>query len=345
MKRLLLAAVLLLAPVAAFAQAMDRDMLLTADGTLYTVEAVTLGADSSNASPTKYLRVTTQNGDAVSTDVIRETKQNGINTRPSLAYDAQSKTLFIFWLHMPTAMSSEIVVATLRDGSVAPAVVLDDAAYHFRSNLSIGITRRVAAVQPDGSLADIPALLVHAVWWEETGSGGEARYALMSIEKGKLSLVDNVSVPLNLYIANDGIVAPVGDKFNREILKHPAVIDNGTQDSVDVVFANSATNTFHRVELKPRVDARVRIPVGAKPVHPKIDAPGNFDQAWSGPITTVTSSHGATLLLANTGKDAVNYIMYANGQWSSVKSIATSSTLSPETAMTALVKMVNTAAE
>lgn len=347
MKRFLLAAVLLLAPVAAFAQALDRDVLLTTDGTLYTAEAVTLGSDSSNVAPTKYLRVITQRGDTVvSRDVIAETKQNGINTRPSLAYDAQSKTLFVFWIHMPTGMTSEVVVATLRDGKMQPAVIIDDGSYHFRSNLSIGITRRLAQMQQDGSSQEVSALVVHAVWWEDSGMGGEARYALMSVDKGQLALAENSSVPLKLYLPVDNEVAPVGEKFNREILKHPAVIDNGTQDSIDVVFGDSSSNSFHRITLRPHADARIRIPIGAKPVHGKIDAPGDFSANWTGPIVTMTANRApGTLLLANTGKDTVNYILYSNGQWSNAKSVAIGSSLSADGAMGALAKMLNNAAE
>jgi hypothetical protein len=345
MKRLLLAAVLMLASTAALAQAADRDVLLTSDGTLYTVESITVGDNSSNSAPTKYLQVTAQNGTAVTRDAIAETKQNGINTRPSLAYDAQSKTLFVFWIHMPTAMSSEIAVATIRDGKIQPAVTVDESSYHFRSNLSIGITRRVAQIQQDGSYLDVPALLVHAVWWEETGAGGEARYALMSIEKGQLSLVDGTSVPLKLYVPVDNDVAPVSDKFNREILKHPAVLDNGTQDSVDVVFGDNRSNMFRRVTLQPHADARVRIPVGAKP-NPKIFALADFSANWTGPIVTMISpTDPGTLLLANAGKDAVSYILFAHGQWSGVKSVPTGSNLSTEAAMAALSKMVPSASE
>jgi hypothetical protein len=334
---------LVLAPIAAFAQALDRDVLLAPTGTLFTAEAVTVGADSWNAAPSKYLRVTSQNGDTTTQTIIAETKQNGINTRPSLAYDSQTNTLFIFWIHMPTAMTSDIVVAALRDGKMTPAVVIDDSGYHYRSNLSLGITRRLAQTRADGSSVDISALLVHAVWWEETGAGGEARYALMSIDKGRLDLVDSSSVPLNLYVPADNEVSPVNENFNREVLKHPAVLDNGSDDSIDVVFGNEHTNIINRVTLKPHADARVRIPIGAKP-HEPISAPRAFTASWNGPVTTMSSRNGSTLVLANTGKDAVNYIMYSNGQWSDVKSISTGS-ISSDAAMTALAKMVNTASE
>jgi hypothetical protein len=344
MKRFLLAAVLLVAPIAAFAQALDRDVLLAPNGTLFAAEAVTVGADSWGAAPSKYLRITSQNGDTTTQTIVAETKQNGINTRPSLAYDSQTNTLFIFWIHMPTAMTSDIVVAALRDGKMTPAVVIDDSGYHYRSNLSLGITRRVAQTQQDGSSVDVAALLVHAVWWEETGSGGEARYALMSIDKGRLDLVDSTSVPLNLYVPADNEIAPVKEKFNREILKHPAVLDNGSDDSVDVVFGNTSTNIFNRVTLKPHAEARIRIPIGAKP-GPRLSAPEAFTAQWTGPVNTMSSRNGSTLVFANTGKDAVNYIMFSNGQWSDVKSISTGAAISTDAAMTALAKMVNIASE
>ena len=47
------------------------------------------------------------------------------------------------------------------------------------------------------------------------------------------------------------------------------------------------------------------------------------------------------MLLYNTTNDAVSYIMYSGGNWSSVKSVALSDKLSADAAVAALIKMMS----
>jgi hypothetical protein len=67
----------------------------------------------------------------------------------------------------------------------------------------------------------------------------------------------------------------------------------------------------------------------------------SFAVDWSGRISTITGSHDDSLLLYNTTKDAVSYIMYSRGTWSTVKTLVLSDKLTADGAVVALTRMMN----
>src|SRR5258708_656189 len=116
MKRLLLGFVLLLASTAALAEA--RQVLLTPDGALYTVDVL---STETSAGTVLSLPVTIKQGKAVTTTVVPESLI-GVNTEPALAYDAGSQTLFVFWLHQsPSSSANNLNLASYHDGQWQPA--------------------------------------------------------------------------------------------------------------------------------------------------------------------------------------------------------------------------------
>jgi hypothetical protein len=336
MKRLLFLLALVLVPTALFAQA-DRDLLLTPDGTLYTIESE-VNDGSAPAEVNQFLRLTIQRGTEITYSIVPESLSAGMHWRPALAYDPDSRTLFVFWLKMPNGMSSELLLAAYSNGRWQKAVSIDNHAYHLRFNLRIGITRRVAQLQRDGSYSDVAALLVHAVWWEQTGAGEQARYALMVVENGtvpsfELHDLSEFAAPL-LDTFN------VDPNFNSEILKHPALLDAASHDSIDVLFGDTRTNSFNRVNLRPIADGRIHIPIGHGGGH--FGAPKSFSADWSGRVSTISSGHdGSNLILYNATKDSVSYLLYSNGVWSGLKSLPLTDKLTAEGAVSALTRMLN----
>ena len=340
MKRFLLAVALVLLPVALFAQTADRDVLLASNGTLYMIESVQADDVDLSTMSSQYLSLTIQNGDHVTRTVVPESMLPGTHTRPALAYDADTDSLFVFWQKQPNAMSSELLFASYHDGQWQPATSIDDAPFHYRFNLRIDTSRRVSQLQKDGTYADVPALLVHAVWWEESPGKGElARYALLTVENGAVTSIDLHD--LNEFTAGDTASYNVGSNFNADILKHPAIVDTASPDSVDVVFGDTTTNAFHRVTLKPVAEVRIRIPVGRDGGH-HLPAPGSFAASWSGHVGTISSGHDTDhIALYNVGKSSISYIVYADGKWSDVKTVPTSDRLSPDAAVAVLTRMIN----
>ena len=339
MKRLVLALIFAIVPTALLAQVADRDVLLTPDGTLYMIES-TDNDGTQPAAVQSFLTLTIQRGNQRMTTNVPESLSGGMHWRPALTYDNDSKTLFVFWLKMPNAFPGELLLASYADGHWQPAVSIDNQSYHLRYNLRIAVTTRISQLQNNGSYADVAALLVHAVWWEETGYGEAARYGLFSVDKGKISFVElhdlsdfTGSVPM--------FPTDVDPKFNPEILKHPALIDNGSTNSIDVIFGDKNYAVFNRVTLKPIADGRIHIPIGAHPGGPRIMAPKSFTDPWTGRISTIVSPHSGSLLLYNTAKDSVSYVMFSSGSWSSVKTVALSDKLSAEAAVAALSRMMS----
>lgn len=337
MKRILILIALALMPCALFAQA-DRDVLVTADGTLYTIESVA-NDGSAPLEVNHFLRLTVQRAGATTDTVVPESLTAGMHWRPALAYDVGSGTLFVFWLKMPNGMSSELLIASYANGRWQKAVSIDNQPYHLRYNLQIGITRRLAQLQQDGSYFDAPALLVHAVWWEETGAGQEARYALLAVDRGNISPVELHD--LTDFALPQDMVFRVNANFNPEILKHPALIDTASPDSIDVLFGDVQTNAFNRVTLRPVADGRIHIPIGVRGGG-RFGPPMSFSADWHGRISTISSGRdGNKLVLYNATLDAISYVTFSNGQWSAVKALPVSEKLTADAAVSALTRMVN----
>ena len=143
MKRFLFLFLLVLISTAASAGTIDRDVLVTSDGTVYSIVSEPIGEGAMSST----LLLTVQRGASVTRGVVPETLNSGINWRPALAYDADSKTLLLVWLRAPNAMSSEILVSSYRNGKWEPAVSIDSKPYLIRYNLSVGITRRISQLQ------------------------------------------------------------------------------------------------------------------------------------------------------------------------------------------------------
>ena len=338
MKRLLIAFAFALLPTALFAQA-DRDVLVTSGGTLYTAETEVVPGDSEMR---RQVTLTIQDGGKPVRTVVPDSLTAGVNAAPSLAYDAESGTLFVFYLKMPNLMSSELLLAAYRDGKWDPAISIDNKPFDIRSSLRIAVKRKVAQLQHDGTYAALSALIVHAAWWEQTGDGESARYALVSISKGNVSSIELHD--LNEFMASDATTFPVSPDFNRELLKHPAILDTASVDSVDVVFGDLHTNSFNRVTLRPIADGRIHIPIGVGTGGGgggvRFGAPVSFSADWNGRISTISS--GSNLIFCNEMKDSVRYLLYSNSVWSSLKALPLNDKLTAEGAISALTRMANT---
>lgn len=341
MKRLLIAFAFLLIPAALLAQVVDGDRLLTPGGTLYTVESI----DNSGAAPAdvgRYLQLTIQSGDQKPQSVIVPASLTaGAHWRPALAFDNDSQTLFVFWLKMPNAMSSELLLSSYSNGQWGPVISIDNQSYRLRFNLRVTTTRRVSTLQKDGTYADAPTLLVHVVWWEQTGYGETARYAMIPVAGGtpqtpEIHDLNDFAISFPMFPTQGG------PDFNAEILRHPAFVDNGTQDSIDVIFGDTYYDFFNRVTLKPVADGRIHIPIGAHPGGPRIGAPLAFAESWSGPISIITSPHdNGALLLYSTTANAVHYIAFTGGTWSTPKTLQLNDKLTADAAVVALARMVS----
>jgi len=337
MKRLLLLFVLLFAVPAALAQS-KGNVLLTDDGVVYaaTAERSHEHPDVA-ASSSSYVVLTVREGDASPRRIIvPATLTDGWNSEPALAYDNESGTLYVFWQYSVNAMSSELRFVSLdRDGNWSLPNTFESASYHIRRNLRIALTHVAGEQDETGKVTSLPEINVHATWWESSAGGELARYAMLTLHHGEVAIqVRDLS---EFLCTGSAFAYDVGESFNRELFRHPAIFDSPASDSVDVVFGDVQSNSFHRVTLTPIGNARVRIPVGR---HDRtFGPPTSFASSVNGSIEAI-SPHPDRLLFFFEQDGAMRYIVYRNNEWSAVRTIRLDEGMSREMAVTAMRGLV-----
>jgi hypothetical protein len=328
MKRILFSVAIVLLAVSAFAGAADRDrdVLITSDGTVFSIAAV-----PSEDGSTSSLVLTTLSGGKTTQSTIPESLV-GTNGLPNLGYDATTKTLFVVWMRVPNAKTSELLVTnynpTLDRWDTASVI---DSGPVQRSNVTIRFTRQVSMLRGDGTYADTPALILNAAWWQKAPWGESPYYAVMPLSGGFLA--DPDVHDLTEFLANRDSAQPVTSDFMR----HVALLDGPTADSVDAVFSDSRTNSFYRMTFRPIADVRIHITVGAKGPHMGGPRAASFD--WSGRTGTISSGDGNTVIFTNTTDKKVSWVTWRNGDWLAEQELPLSDQLSASAAISALAKM------
>lgn len=336
MKRILIAALaLIFVPLAAAAPAADSAVLLTPQGTLYTITGRSPEEmPQFNSSSRQFLLMTVDNGSTAITTPVPDSLTGGYNGRPAVAYDADSDTLFVFWERSPNPMLRELLLASYHKGKWSSAISMDDKPFRVRYNIGVAVTRTFEEIGKDNETRTLPGLTVHTIWWEDTGAREEARYAMMTVENGNVTAVQTRSL-------SDFVTATRADAvdadFDREILRHPMLIESPSRSTVDVLFGDVVTSALHRITLKPVSDGRVRIPIGVREgryAAPRVNLNSSTE------VSAVASESGA-LAIHFTSPDALKYTVFEKGRWSQVRSIRFSSTVNTGVAVDALRRMLD----
>jgi len=334
MKKLLLALVVLLA--AATAALGEPEMLLTPGGTLYTIESVKAEDHPEISSPAaRFLMFRMHQGDVVHEGVVPATMVSGTHTEPAIAYDSESKRLFVFWRYSRTLAESELLFSSLdENGEWSDPSGVDKAALRYRENFRIGITRKTEVLDEDGTRTIVPETNVHAIWWD-SGDYEAARYAMLTIQNG---VVTSTFVSYLSELESPGTeMFPVGDDPAPEILKTTAVIESPGRETVELVYGDLLSNSFHRIRLKPVLNVRIRIPVGVRESaipSPKFNA-NSDEQAFSLP------GNGDHFVVGAIGEESLRYMTFDGESWSEARSLRLGSNLTKSGAMTAIHRMVD----
>jgi hypothetical protein len=338
MKRFLFAAVLLILALPLCAQVSDRAMTLAPNGTLYTVESFANTKPSNEILSARYLTLTIQNGsDIIKTDVPA-TLTGGSHFQPEIAIDADSNTILIFWLHSANVSvpDSELEFCTYENGRWNDPVLVDDTPYHVRTNLRLGVTRKLQSTDDSGNPKLIDGLTVHAVWWDASVTGGEtARYAMLSVEGGIVT--STYRRDLLDFVNRAYLRGSIPDPDNIEVLRHPIVYESPEHDTVDILFGDLSMNLFHRITLKPVADTRVRIPIGIREA--SYPTPLHRMTSQSARLSAISTSPDR-LALYYSDKDAVRYLRFERGVWGS-NSVELNKEVSADAAIAALRKLVS----
>jgi len=335
-KRLVILLVALV-PLAAFGAAVDRDIVLTDDGTLYTVESTYANdVPGLHAASERVLTLTVQRGANTSTSVIPATVSGGWHVYPALAYDSQSKTLFVFWEAAHNNFtSSDLFVCAYQNGTWDKATSLDSTQWAVRQNFHIAITRSTEQLNADGTSTQLPEINVHAVWWEDNGAAEWARYAMITVEKGAVTEIHVQD--LSDFATAAANAQPRGD-VSRELLRHPAVVETRNHDSVDVLFGDMNALSIRRTNIHSTIQGgRLRVPVGR--AGSMIPGPG-ANVLSTGPVETIVSGDNVAFYYDGQKPNTIDYLMYTAGMWSPVRTLALSDKLTHDSAVGALQKLI-----
>jgi hypothetical protein len=337
---------LLLLPVLASAQ-MDRDLLLTPDGTMFTVEREWSSAATaeSESSATSYLVLTTRRGENIERQVIPATRATGAHINPALAYDSESQMLFVLWERSLSLTHRELLFCTLNnEGTWSTPVAFAGGGNAYRTNLRIAVTRKVDLVPVDNDPSVVPGISVHAVWWEQDRYQGDesAQYALFSVYNGEVTGIETRRLTNLLTNLEKRDPQPQPESFDEEVLRHPALFSLPTSDAVDVVFGDTATSGFHRVRIRPGKkysEARVHIPLGKG--ESNFPSPGFAHANSTARVGAINGDPDRLAFFVRDDAQTVRYVTYKDAQWSNMQSIRLDEQVSAEAAIDAIRRLLN----
>ena len=337
MKKLFLIIALLLLPL--FAAAEENETLLTSDGKLFVIRPATPEEKPDvETKATQYLVLSTRRGSESPQEmIVPATNTKGAHSNAAMAYDAESKTLFVFWLHDTHASSgqSQLLFASVDDSGVWSDATAFGAVFNVRENLRIGVTRRVLDVE---HLRLALGLTVHATWWEFDSQKGEwaAQYALLAIENGQVAEIDL----FDLSTLVTGAKAETTDAENPA-MRNPLMFPSPNHDSMYVLFGDVATNqlTLGRIfpTKPPKTDGRLRVPVGRR--EGGFAAPG-FGLVQNSRMSGIYGDVDRMALYGRDG-DELRYVVLRDGAWGQSRSIALDSQITASAAVEAIRKLLN----
>jgi hypothetical protein len=336
MIRKLVVLIALLLPTIVVAAPADRDILLTPRGVLYTIDSLAPQAIEVDSPSTRVLQLTARDGANVSKYLVPSTLTGAAHVKPTLAYDLESNTLFVFWQKSPNALSSELLFASFHDGVWSEATSIDRSSYNIRFNLKIASTPYATYLPEEGAQERRKALSIHAIWWEQTGYGEEARYAMLSLDKGKVTRIDLRRLIDYTSGNRTEIPAEVDEDFDRSFFRNPAIFQSSENDRVDVVFADWERNRLHRISIRPIISYGViRVPDGVW--RGEIGAPRG--PVAFGNVSAILGTSDDSVTFYSESDTEVRYLIHKDGAWSPVRSLPLSSELTSSAAIGALKRL------
>jgi hypothetical protein len=344
MRKLLLTLILILVAAGAQAQLRVSDVLLTDEGTLFTIDRVTKSdLELETGTPlettsTSVLRLRVQHADSTETIIVPGSLNGGSHIEPTLAWDDADHRLYIFWQRMPGIGSSELLFASYKDGVWSGVETFDGGNWRTRFNLKVTLTRYAETRMEDGSTTMHPALIAHAIWWEQWGDHESARYAMLELERGNVRSVKTYD--LAEFQTHFGAPYQLPADYDKSVFRTAFIFDMPDADSVDVMFANWYTNHYQLVNIRPVLDDKngvLHIPIGVtrdefEPTPIRMPDTNSALKA----IRPNTAT-GTVVMYSHSG-DTLSYAEVRKGNWSSAGEIKLNDTTTLETALEALRK-------
>jgi hypothetical protein len=333
MKKLLVVLALVAMPITAAAEI--SDILLSSTGKLYTISSEAPGAGSKSEASLQ-LVLTERHGETTVSEVVPASTVRGTHMNGLLGYDAESGTLFVFWIQHFGYLYNQLLFSTRDSAGNWSEATSFGSPYNDRQNLRIAVTRKVA--DSDGGDPAV-GLTVHATWWEfDTRTGREsAQYRMLPIQDGRV--VDAFEVNLDEFLSPDAST-PSLVEADTTVLKHPLLSSSSQQDSVLLVFGNARSGNFSQVRITPtrgiKAQGRIRIPVGKRETG--FRAP-QFPIAPTARLEGIFGDHGRTALYT-VSDGMLRYVTLNAEGWSEPQTIALDEQITSGTAVSALRRMV-----
>ncbi|MGN6186728.1 MAG: hypothetical protein ACTHQM_24090 [Thermoanaerobaculia bacterium] len=334
MKKLLLFVALLSLPVIASA----GDTLLTPTGTLFTIDTeVTSGPVDITTVADSHLFLTLRQGTETKKEMIPATLVDGSHTDATMAYDADSGMLFVFWIHSKSITGSELLFAS-RDanGAWSEPTQFGGRVFDLRKNLRIAVTRKY---YDEDEKVLRSGISVHAAWWEWDTHLGEwfAQYQMLTIVNG---VVAEAPAALDLREIARADMEPATETVTSDALSQPLLFTSPKQDSVLVVFGDEKTQKIHEVRVNPfkaKAEGRLRVPVGRR------EGASTTPTLVVAPQGRMEGLYGDNDRMAffTTDKDALRYVVMKDGAWSESQQITLDSQITAGAAVDALRRLVS----
>lgn len=306
------ALVALLAAPALFA----ADTALTAGGALYVVEPD--GAPNAIALSRRV-------GKTKETLIVPASTDKAVERSVQLEYDRVHDRLFVLW-NRETDDDSQILLSSLdADGKWSEARVIARAdGSEQLGNLRVALTRAKAD--------DVEYTLLHAAWWRKSNDY-VAEYALIAFEGGEhvstdLSDLEKLAA-VTAQLSSAAEIEPLGKAL------YPPLAMAALPDGIDVVFGASRSTKLTRVRVEPRLVANARVWRPGKGGGNGMP-PSHLASKNAAPVQAMFVRNRVILY---TLEDEFRFVVFANGQWSPVRSISLDETLTREQVLSGLDRL------
>lgn len=313
-----------LLPARALAEAAQEKALLTAGGTLYSVQAglaADLGISDRSVAPNDFVIEWTVKGQdgKKAIGLIPSTVNRNPKRDLALTFDEQSASLVLLWTEHFSYLS-DIRLAILREGSWRTAELVPNLGLPRAHNPRMLLTHDTVTEQNDeGKEISRTRSILHVIWLEES-SRVQARYVPVFLEEDlgtqKLTLYD-----LSVLAGSGGPTDLEG--IPSGAYSFPSLQPEGLDGAILVSFADLTRDRQRHYVARIKYDGKEekvgrRIPVmGVKGSAPLPASAPDTQDVFGG--TVIGGGYRPTLHWSD--GEAVKYIRFDGERWSSVKTI------------------------
>ncbi len=188
--RITAAALVLGCLLATSASAFDRPGALGPGGEIYLTRVGTYGVlfPKGKAYPASNVVLAlevSRSGGAADRVLVPGTEGAEIEASPSVVYEETSRSLYVLWQSKISSVN-RLILRSFKDGSFGPPIEVRSGTFNMTMSApQAAVTRDEFFVPADGGgTATVHRMLLHLIWWEESGVGNRVLYAPITLIEG-----------------------------------------------------------------------------------------------------------------------------------------------------------------